>query len=105
VRAQLEGESVFQLVADLPGAIPDDIDLTIAGSVLTLTAMCKRALQSGTSKEESEASFDKCLVHSFQLPKTADMSFASTKLKDGVLTVTIPKLVEPAAKKLHISCE
>ena len=103
----VEGEHDIKLVADLPGAISDDIDLTIVGRVLTLKAAPSLSLHGGASKRESAVCAHKSLFHSFYLPQTADTSLASTKLKDGVLTVTIPKIPElpPATKKLRILCE
>ena len=103
----METEKEFKVLADLPGVNPQDLELTIEGSSLLMKAERKHTHENKTDKYHSlERSYGK-VQRRIKLPKNADLANATTRFKDGVLTVTIPKVVEqPAAPtKLTINCE
>ncbi len=101
----IETDNEFKVLADLPGVSAEDLDLSIEGNMLVMKAERKHTHESHTDKYHSlERSYG--TVHrSIRLPKTADMANANTKFKDGVLTVTFPKLAElpPSSTKLQIN--
>eukprot|EP00388_Colpodella_angusta_P006471 GDKJ01019108.1.p1 GENE.GDKJ01019108.1~~GDKJ01019108.1.p1 ORF type:complete len:166 (+),score=26.45 GDKJ01019108.1:93-590(+) len=103
----VETEKEFKVLADLPGVNPQDLELSIEGSTLLMKAERKHTHENKTDKYHSlERSYGK-VQRRIKLPKNADLTNASTRFKDGVLTVTIPKVAEqPAAPtKLTINCE
>ncbi len=103
----IESEREFKVLADLPGVSAEDLEVSIERSTLVMKAERKHTHQTDTDKYHSLERSYGSVQRRIKMPKTADMSLASTKLKDGVLTVTIPKLLElpPASIKLKINCE
>ena len=103
----LETENEFKILADLPGVSPQDLELTVEGSTLLMKAERKHTHENKTDKYHSlERSYGK-VQRRFKLPKSADLANANTRFKDGVLTVTVPKIVEKPASptKLAVNYE
>ena len=101
----VENDSGIQVMADLPGVDPKDLDISVEGQSLVMKAERKHVHEKNTDKvhrlERSYGSVKRKLL----LPKNADMNNASTKFVNGVLTVTVPKLadVPPSTRKLTIN--
>ena len=98
-------ETAYTISLELPGVGEEDIDLTVDNGVVTVKGEKK------TSREEkgetwyfSERQYG-AFSRSFRLPPDADEAKVSADLKDGVLTVTVPKAGPEAesAKKVKIS--
>ena len=92
------------LFADLPGLQEKDIDVQIEKDVLTLKGERKidRAEQRDAEHyrrfERQSGSF----VRTFTLPPTVDTERVAAQLKDGVLTLTLPKKPEAQPKKISV---
>ena len=101
----LETENEFKILADLPGVSPQDLELTLEGSTLLMKAERKHTHENKTDKYHSlERSYGK-VERRIKLPKSADLANANTRFKDGVLTVTVPKVAEKPPTKLTVNCE
>jgi len=103
----LETETEFKILADLPGVSAQDLELTVEGSTLLMKAERKHTHENKTDKYHSlERSYGK-VQRRFKLPKNADLANASTRFKDGVLTVSVRKIVEkpPSPTKLTVNYE
>jgi len=100
------GESAYDISMELPGVSEDDIDLSVEDGVVTVRGEKKTATEkSGDTWFFSERQYG-AFRRSFRLPADADGGKASAKMKDGVLHVTVPKLVPEeasAAKSIKIS--
>lgn len=97
----LETPDQYVITAEVPGLTTGDIDvradgdrLTIAGSRRELPQTCEQY----HCVERGHGSFRR----TFQLPQPIDGTRITADLRDGVLTVTCPKLVDPA-RRIHIS--
>jgi HSP20 family protein len=98
-----ESNGAYTVTAELPGVKKEDIQVTIDGSQVTLTAEVKR---------EKEASQDERVLHtervygkvsrSFTLPQEVDESKAEAKFKDGVLELKLPKKAAAQRKQISI---
>jgi HSP20 family protein len=93
----------FLFRADLPGVKESDLDISVHGNRLTISG--KRDVE---ERKESESYFLLERSHgsfsrSFTLPDTADLERAKADLKDGVLTVVLPKRVEAQPRKLSVN--
>lgn len=98
-----EKNGAYAVTAELPGVKKEDIQITIDGAQVTLTAEVKR---------EKEASQDERVLHtervygkisrSFALPQELDESKAEAKYKDGVLELTLPKKAAAQRKQISI---
>jgi HSP20 family protein len=98
-----EKNGAYVVSAELPGVRKEDIQVSIDGAQVTLTAEVKR---------EKEASQDERVLHtervygklsrSFTLPQEIDESKAEAKFKDGVLELTLPKKAAAQRKQISI---
>jgi HSP20 family protein len=98
-----ERNGAYTVAAELPGVRKEDIQVSIDGAEVSLTAEVKR---------EREASQDERVLHtertygkvsrSFTLPQEVDEAKAEAKFKDGVLELTLPKKAAAQRKQISI---
>jgi HSP20 family protein len=97
-------KDAYEITIELPGVEEKDIHDEVHGDQLTITGE-KRAEREETGKDYyfSERSFGK-FRRAFRLPTDVDAAKISATNKDGVLTIAIPKLKEPAnqAKRIDV---
>lgn len=94
-----ETEEGLTLVADLPGLEKDDLHVDIDKGVLTIQGSTK--LEAGGSRlfdEFSVAGY----YRQFRLPEGIDPDRTAAELKDGVLTLNLPKAEAAKPKKIAI---
>lgn len=93
----------YTVTAELAGVKKDDIQVTIDGAEVTLTAEVKREKE--VSQDErvlhTERTFGK-LTRSFSLPQEVDEAKAEARFRDGVLELTLPKKAAAARKQVTI---
>jgi HSP20 family protein len=89
------GES-FTVRAEVPGFSPKDLEINIEGRRLTISG--KREKQEGTGEKMvySETCSDQ-ILRTIELPAEVNADAAKAILKDGVLTLEVPKAT-PAKK-------
>jgi HSP20 family protein len=89
--------------ADLPGMKEKDVEVSFTGNRLTLSG--KREEEKREEKdnyfacERSSGSFSR----SFTLPMGTDSHKATADLKEGVLTITVPKKAEVKPQKIPVN--
>jgi HSP20 family protein len=88
--------------AEVPGLEEKDIGLTINQDVLTLSGERKPDAPEGYSVHRQERAPVK-FSRSFTLPCRVDAEQTSASLKDGVLTITLPKAAEAKPKQISVS--
>jgi HSP20 family protein len=98
-----EKNGAYIVTAELPGVKKEDIQVTIDGSGVSLSAEVKR---------EKEVTQDERVLHaerifgkvsrSFTLPQEVDEAKAEAKFRDGVLELTLPKKAAAARKQVTI---
>lgn len=86
-----DGETIV-VVADLPGFAKADIDLSVTEDALTVSATREQ-----DDEEESDAYVrrersSRSIRRTVSLPATVDADAASATYRNGVLTVTLPRL-------------
>ncbi len=93
-----ETEKEFVLTAEVPGVTKDQLNIAIAEDSVTLQGERKEEKE----KKEENYHYRESSYGSFQrvvpLPAAVVADKAKAKLKDGVLTLTLPK-AEPSEKK------
>ena len=98
-----EKNGAYAISAELPGVKKEDIQVSIDGTQLTLSAECKREkeVQQDERVLHTERSYGK-VTRSFSLPQEVDESQAQAKFRDGVLELTLPKKSAAARKQISI---
>ncbi|HEU4734955.1 MAG TPA: Hsp20/alpha crystallin family protein [Kofleriaceae bacterium] len=98
-----ENKDSFVFKADVPGVKKEDLEISTTGNRIQISG--KREAETET-KSETVYTYEReygNFVRSFTLPDGADLEHAKSELKDGVLTLVIPKLPGAQAKKIPIS--
>ena len=81
----------YTITVELPGVAEDDIHLSVTEHVVTLQGEKRTAREEqGETWFFSERAYGS-FSRSFRLPPDADGDKVAATLKDGVLTITIPK--------------
>jgi HSP20 family protein len=98
-----EKNGAYIVTAELAGVKKDDIQVTIDGAEVTLTAEVKREKEVAQDERVllTERTFGK-VSRSFSLPQEVDEAKAEAKFKDGVLELTLPKKAAAARKQVTI---
>jgi HSP20 family protein len=102
-----EDKEKIVLTADVPGLAQKDLDLQIEKDVLTLKG-ARTIDRAGERKEDVFHRYERVsgqFVRSFTLPPTVDADRVTAQLKDGVLTLVLPKKPEAQPKKIGISIQ
>ncbi len=98
-----ENKDSFLFKADVPGVKMEDLEITTVGNRIQITGKRESEQESKTDTvytyERQYGSFSR----SFTLPEGADIAQAKTDLKDGVLTLVVPKHAVAQAKKIPIT--
>ena len=97
-----EEDKAFLVKAELPGLKPEDVHVTVENDVLTIKG--ERKLENEEKREgyhRIERSYGS-FTRSFSLPKTLDSEHLEAEMKDGVLSVRLPKRTAPEPKKIEI---
>ena len=98
-----EKNGAYIVTAELAGVKKDDIQVTIDGAEVTLTAEVKREKEAVQDERVllTERTFGK-VSRSLSLPQDVDEAKAEAKFRDGVLELTLPKKAAAARKQVTI---
>ena len=98
-----EKNGAYTVTAELPGVKKDDIQVTIDGAEVTLSAEVKREKEVTQDERvlHTERTFGK-VTRSFSLPLDVDEPKAEEKFRDGVLELTLPKKAAAQRKQITI---
>jgi len=90
-----EDDQKIELFADLPGVKQEDLDIQVEKDVLTIRGERKLERQG----ERQAGAFSR----TFSLPKHVDAEKIVALLKDGVLTLTLPKRPEAQPRAIKVA--
>ena len=97
-----ETKDAFIFKADLPGVKEDDVDISVTGNQLTVSGKREEEKREEGERyfayERSSGSFSR----SFTLPEGVDSEHVSAELKNGVLTLMLPKRPEVQPKRIRL---
>ena len=98
-----EQAEAFKVLAEVPGVKKDEIQVTIDGDQVTISAEVRKEkdVKEGERVVHSERYYGK-VSRSFRLGYELDESKAQAKYTDGVLELVLPKKTTAAARKLTI---
>ena len=93
-----EDEKQYRLHADLPGAEKNNVSVNVEDNVLTIAAKFPRQSKSAVRSERINGEFSRA----FRLPRMVDSKNIAASMKNGVLTVLLPKAESAAGRKIEI---
>ncbi len=97
-----ETENELVVTTELPGFEKGDINIAVNDGRLTITAERNYPEEKETKKHRIERWYGK-FYRSFLLPKSADPEKVAATLKNGVLTVNVPKKEEAKPRQIPVS--
>jgi HSP20 family protein len=98
-----ENENAYVIHAEIPGVKKDDINISIDGDQVAISAEVKneKDVKEGERTLRSERYYGK-VYRAFQLGSPADDGAATAKYNDGILELTLPKKAAASAKRITI---
>ena len=98
----LEENDRFVMRADVPGVLPEHIDVSMDAGVLSVSG---ERLSEELSEEAGVQRIERAsgrFFRRFTLPDTADADAITARVKDGILEVSIPKTPEVQARRISV---
>ncbi|WP_367106423.1 Hsp20/alpha crystallin family protein [uncultured Psychrobacter sp.] len=98
-----EKDEAFYVNAEIPGVAKEDIDLSITGDIVSISAEIaqKDEQKDGNKILRSERYFGS-VSRSFQLPSKVKVDAAEASYENGILKLVLPKETSSERKKLEI---
>jgi HSP20 family protein len=98
-----ESKDSFVFKADIPGTKEQDIEVNVAGNRLTISGKREAEKEDKADTfyayERSYGSF----TRTFTLPEQTDAEHVKAELKNGELTVVVPKTAAAVAKRIPVT--
>lgn len=97
----LESEAAYTFELELPGLAPEAVELTAEQGVLTVRGEKQAVRAEGTRTHVSER-VQGSFRRAFPLPKDVAEDRIEATFTNGLLTITLPKLERPKARKIEV---
>lgn len=99
-----EDEKFYHVKAEIPGVDKKDIDLSIEGNQIAITAEVKREAKKKDGEREvfSERYYGK-VYRSFMTPSDVDPAKAEARYENGLLTLTLPKKANSQSRRIAVN--
>lgn len=99
-----EKDNAYLVKADLPGVDKGDIEVSVEGNQVAITAEVKRSTEQKDDEHTlcSERYYGK-VYRAFSLPAEIDSAKADAHYEGGVLTLTLPKSGNGASRRISVS--
>lgn len=95
----IETEEGLTLVADIPGAAKESLDVNMEKGILTISAPATRTMPGRPVFKEFETA---PYYRQFSIPEVLDHEKAAADYANGLLTLKIPKVAAAKPRKIEI---
>jgi HSP20 family protein len=100
-----ETKEGFNFKADVPGIKDKDIDVSLTGNRLTVRGKREEEKEEKTETYYTSERTYGTFTRSFTLPDGCDSAKVMAELKDGVLTLFVPKRPEAQSRRIAVKSE
>lgn len=98
-----ENESAYTVKAEIPGVKKEDINVSIDGNLVSISAEVKREKEEKKGDQVlREERYYGAMSRAFTLPMEVDQAKSEAQYTDGVLSLKLPKKAGSQTKKLEI---
>ncbi|WP_306590160.1 Hsp20/alpha crystallin family protein [Geothrix sp. 21YS21S-4] len=98
-----ESADAYQFKVDLPGIVETDLEISVEGTRLTIAGKREEgALQEGERLHLAERTHGR-FSRTFTLPEDVEGEKVVAELRNGVLTLMVPKRPEVRPRKINVS--
>lgn len=94
-----ETDGGLTLIADIPGAAKNTLDINVEKGILTLSAPVSRSMPGRSLYTEFEFAH---YYRQFSIPETLDNEKAKAEFSDGVLTLKVPMAEAAKPRKIEV---
>ncbi|MFA6493380.1 MAG: Hsp20/alpha crystallin family protein [Patescibacteria group bacterium] len=101
----LQTEDDIVIKAPIAGVKPEDLELSITDEVVTIKGERKEQEEIKRENYLAQECYWGAFARSYVLPMPVTSEKAQASLKNGILTITIPKQEKTKAKKIEIKTE
>jgi HSP20 family protein len=98
-----EDDKRYYVRVDVPGVKKEDIDISIDGNQVSITAEARREKTHEEEKEIYSERYEGQAYRSFTLPSEVDSAAAEARYDGGVLTLDLPKKAGNGSRKLAVN--
>lgn len=98
-----EDDKAYLITVDVPGVKKEDIDVSVEGNLVTITAEVKREQSREKQKEVHSERFHGKAFRSFTLPTEVDSGKSEARYDGGVLSLTLSKKGDGGSRHLSIN--
>ena len=99
----VETNDEFIVAADLPGVRREELELSVAGSLLSINGEKKSELANDKRRIFRKETWAGSFNRTIDLPAEIDPDKVAAELKDGVLTVRVSKREEAKTKLIEVA--
>ena len=97
-----ESEAALSIVMEMPGTDKGDLDVSVEDGILYVEGRVNFDKYEGLQPVYTEYNIGH-YRRSFQLSNTIDQSQISAEMKDGVLTLVLPKAAEAKPRRITVT--
>lgn len=97
-----ETDQALTVVLEMPGVGKDNVDISVENDILTIEGRINYSKYEGLEPVYTEYNIGH-YVRSFQLSSKIEQSEISAGLKDGVMTLVLPKAEKAKPRKIKLS--
>jgi HSP20 family protein len=97
-----ETDQALTVVLEMPGVGKDNVDISVENDILTIEGRINYSKYEGLEPAYTEYNIGH-YVRSFQLSSKIEQSGISAGLKDGVMTLVLPKAEKAKPRKIKLS--
>jgi HSP20 family protein len=98
----IEDDKSYRVSVDMPGVKKSDIDVSVEGNQVTISAELKREATNENERELYTERYSGKAYRSFSLPFEVDSTKSEARYDGGVLMLTLPKKASSVSKHLSV---
>lgn len=98
----VEATEGYFVYCDLPGLEEGEVEISIASNVLTIKGERKNPSQEGEVKTYKNETWEGTFQRTLAIPSRVDADKIDAHLKDGVLTIFLPRREEDKPKQIDL---
>ena len=97
-----ETDEAVVLTADMPGVNENNVDIDLQGNTLEISGNANVTLPEGFTSVNHEFPQRRRYVRQFTLGDSIDQENITAEMKDGVLTLTLPKVKDATPRRIVV---
>lgn len=98
----MENDDTYVVRCDLPGVEKDDLDISVSGNALTIKGEKQDSSEHKDGRYYRRESWSGSFQRTITVPETVDPNAINAEMKNGVLTLTLPKKEDVKPRQITV---